>query len=311
MPVPAPLIRPIGPDEVDLFTSFADASPLGIKPPREMYLDGFRRWYRPEWSWVALRGGEVIARVAFTGSPDADRPEVMGSLEIGTRPDRIETGTLLARTAYAAMSGPGERPRYHQFLPVDWHERADCRAAVEDRLTVARNVGLTYLTERLQLGWVAATGLPPRAGRLAFRPPADDAAVLDLVGRTFTGTLDSRTRREAESRGLDAAVRSFVDELPDSRPLWRLGYDAAGACVGLVVPDLGAGRWGPDIAYLGVLPEHRGRGYAGDLLVEASHLLVERGAEDIGATTDVGNVPMAAAFARCGYEIVDRLIVHV
>jgi len=309
--VPAPLIRPIGPDELDLFTSFTDASPLGIKPPREMYLDGFRRWYRPEWSWVALRDGEVIARVAFTGAPDADRPEVMGSLEIGTRPDRIETGTVLARTAYAAMSGPRERPRYHQFLPVDWHERADCRAAVEDRLTVARNVGLTYLTERLQLGWMAATGLPPRAGRLAFRPPPDDAVVLDVVGRTFTGTLDSRTRREAERHGLAVAVWSFVDGLPDSRPLWRLGYDAAGACVGLVVPDLGTDRWGPDIAYVGVLPEHRGRGYAHELLVEASQLLAERGAEEIGATTDVGNVPMAAAFARCGYEVVDRLIVHV
>ena len=275
-----------------------------------MYLNGFRRWYRPEWSWMALRDGEVIARVAFTGPPDADRPEVMGSLEIGTRPDRVETGTALARTAYAAMSGRGERPRYHQFLPVDWHERADCREAVDDRLTVARNVGLDYLTERLQLGWVAATGLPPRADRLTFHPPVD-AAVLDVVGRTFTGTLDARTRREVERRGLDAAVRSFVDELPESRPLWRLGYDAAGACVGLVVPDLGTARWGPDIAYVGVLPEHRGHGYSYELVVEASQLLVERGAEDIGATTDVGNVPMAAAFARCGYEIVDRLIVHV
>ena len=31
--------RPIGPDELDLFTSFADASPLGLKPPLAMYLD--------------------------------------------------------------------------------------------------------------------------------------------------------------------------------------------------------------------------------------------------------------------------------
>lgn len=307
--MPAPLVRPIGPDEVDLFTSFADASPLGLKPPREMYVDGFRRWYRPEWSWVALRDGQVVARVAFSGAPDADRPAVMGSLEIGTRPDRIETGTALARTAYAALAGPGEGPHYHQFLPLDWHDRADCRAAVEDRLTVARAIGLTYLTERLQLGWVAATGLPPRAGRLSFRAPADDAAVLDVVARTFTDTLDSGTRRNSERHGLAATVRSFVDGFPRSRSLWRLGYDARGACVGIVVPDLGAERWGPDLAYLGVLPEHRGHGYADDLLVEASHLLVEQGAEDIGATTDVGNVPMAAAFARCGYEIVDRLIV--
>jgi hypothetical protein len=62
--VPAPVIRPIGPDEVDLFTSFTDASPLGLKPPLAMYLDGLHQWYRPEWSWVALGDGQVVARVA-------------------------------------------------------------------------------------------------------------------------------------------------------------------------------------------------------------------------------------------------------
>jgi hypothetical protein len=29
------------------------------------------------------------------------------------------------------------------------------------------------------------------------------------------------------------------------------------------------------------------------------------------AATDVSNTPMAAAFARCGYMVVDRLMVHV
>ena len=118
----------IGPDEVDLFTSFADASPLGLKPPLEMYLDGLHQWYRPEWSWVALRDGQVVARVAFNGPPDAKLPFAMGSLEIGTRPDRVETGVALVRTAYAAMTGGGTgeggRPEYRQFLPVDWDQHA-------------------------------------------------------------------------------------------------------------------------------------------------------------------------------------------
>lgn len=66
-------IPPIDPDEVDHFLSFADASPLGLKPPREMYLEGLGRWYRPEWSWVALRDGGVVARVAFSGQPAEQR----------------------------------------------------------------------------------------------------------------------------------------------------------------------------------------------------------------------------------------------
>jgi RimJ/RimL family protein N-acetyltransferase len=89
----------------------------------------------------------------------------------------------------------------------------------------------------------------------------------------------------------------------------RLAYDPAGRRVGITVPALRP--WGPDVAYVGVLPEHRGRGYAADLLLEASHLLAEGGATEIEAATDVGNMPMAAAFARCGYVVVDRLMVHV
>ena len=70
------VVRPIGPDEVELFTSFVDASPLGLKPPLAMYLDGLQQWYRPEWSWVALRDGQVVARVAFSGPPEAELPLV-------------------------------------------------------------------------------------------------------------------------------------------------------------------------------------------------------------------------------------------
>lgn len=73
----------------------------------------------------------------------------------------------------------------------------------------------------------------------------------------------------------------------------------------------GQGPWGPDIGYIGVLPEHRGRGYVDDLLLEATHLLDDGSIDDIGATTDVGNLPMAAAFARCGYTVIARLMVHV
>jgi ribosomal protein S18 acetylase RimI-like enzyme len=309
------VVRPITPDRLDLFTSFTDASPLGLKPPLAMYLDGLHNWYRPEWSWVALRDGQIVARVAFGGPPDAQLPLVMGSLEIGTRPDRVETGVALVRTAYAAMtgggSGEGGRPEYRQFLPVDWHEHAGLRAAVADRRRVARRTGLRFLVERVELRWPAESGgaLPPRPGRLAFRPVQDDVEMLAVVRGTVDGTLDAHARRDAARSGADAAARAIVEELSGPRSLVRLAYDPAGRCVGITVPGLRP--WGPDISYVGVLPEHRGNGYAEELLLEASHLLVERGATEIVAATDVDNAPMAAAFARCGYVVVDWLMVHV
>jgi ribosomal protein S18 acetylase RimI-like enzyme len=313
--VPAPVVRPIGPDEIDLFTSFADTSPLGLKPPPEQYLDGLHSWYRPEWSWVALREGEVVARVAFGGPPDAALPLVMGSLEIGTRPDRVETGAALVRAAYAAMTGGGTgddgRPEYRQFLPVDWHEHAGMRAAVGDRRTVARLAGLRFLVERVELRWTAGSGgvPPPRPGRLAFRPVTDDAEVVAVVRGTLEGTLDAHARRDVARLGVEGAARVLAEELPGPRSLVRLAYDPAGRCVGITVPGLRP--WGADISYVGVLPEHRGNGYAAELLSEATHLLVAGGATEIVAATDVGNAPMAAAFARSGYVVVDRLMVHV
>ena len=309
------VVRPIGTDEVELFTSFADASPLGLKPPLAMYLDGLHKWYRPEWSWVALRDGEVVARVAFSGPPDAKLPLAMGSLEIGTRPDRVETGLALVKAAYASMTGGGAgeggRPEYRQFLPVDWREHAGMRAAVEDRRTVARLAGLRFLVERVELRWPAEAGasLPPRPGRLTFRPVEDHAEVLAVVRGTVHGTLDAHARRDVARADADAAARAIVEELPGPWSLARLAHDRAGSCVGITVPGLRP--WGPDISYVGVLPGHRGNGYADDLLLEASHLHVEGGAIEIVAATDVGNAPMAAAFARCGYVVVDRLMVHV
>jgi ribosomal protein S18 acetylase RimI-like enzyme len=313
--VSALVVRPIGPDEIDLFTSFADASPLGLKPPLATYLDGLHQWYRPAWSWVALRDGQVVARVAFSGPPEAELPLVMGSLEIGTRPDRVATGVALVRTAYAAMTGGGTgeggRPEYRQFLPVDWREHAGMRAAVADRRRVARLAGLRLLVERVELRWPAELGaaLSPRTGRLAFRPVGDDAEVLGVVRGTLEGTLDAHARRDVARSGVEAAARAIVEELPGPRSLVRLGYDPAGRYVGIAVPGLRP--WGADVSYVGVLPEHRGNGYAHELLLEASHLLVEGGATEIVAATDVGNTPMVAAFARCRYVVVDRLMVHI
>ena len=52
----------------------------------------------------------------------------------------------------------------------------------------------------------------------------------------------------------------------------------------------------------------RGHGYAYDLVVEATHDLIGYGAEQIVAGTDVGNVPMAKAFAKAGYPVTQHRI---
>jgi ribosomal protein S18 acetylase RimI-like enzyme len=71
--------------------------------------------------------------------------------------------------------------------------------------------------------------------------------------------------------------------------------------VGLVTLD------NPDesayISFIAVIPDHRGNGYANDLVRHGTKLALEAGwGPPIRAQTDLINVPMRAAFTRHGYE---------
>ena len=59
--------------------------------------------------------------------------------------------------------------------------------------------------------------------------------------------------------------------------------------------------YNPIIAYLGVVPAHRGHGYIADILAEGTRVLAAQDVPYIKASTDLGNVPMAAAFHRAGW----------
>lgn len=79
------------------------------------------------------------------------------------------------------------------------------------------------------------------------------------------------------------------------------------AVCGFVIPS--ATRSGPNIGYMGVVPEARGHRYVDDLLAEATSFHAQRGAAQISATTDITNLPMAAALARHGYVPSERRLV--
>jgi RimJ/RimL family protein N-acetyltransferase len=128
--------------------------------------------------------------------------------------------------------------------------------------------------------------------------------IFDVFRRIHQGSLDAHVRRTVARSGLDAAVQEELDYLrwmPSPRDWWRLAYTPAGELVGLSAPGRNYGD--PVIGYIGVVPEHRGHGYAYDLLVEATHMLAGEGVDRIVAGTDQANYPMAATFAKAGYPI--------
>jgi RimJ/RimL family protein N-acetyltransferase len=293
------IIRPLAAGEFDLFATLPDAGLVGFAAFGDTFPEmAARGEYRPEWCWVALRDGVVVARAAWWGGPDDTAPIALDWFDFTDAPAAVR----LLRTAPL-------RTDYCLKLPPGWRADPAVRAEATARLDALAEVGFTPLVERFRYCWTQACGLPSRPERLRFRPEPDDEVILDVFRRVNTGSLDAHVRRRITLDGLDASAREELDYLnwmPGPREWWRLAYTPAGDLVGLTAPS--ANHTDPLIGYVGVVPEHRGNGYAYDLLAEATHLLAAQGVDRIIASTDMTNVPMANTFAKAGYPVVQHRI---
>lgn len=294
-------LRPLTAGEEHLFLSITEPALVGVQSFGRDYLEtAALGQYRPEWTWVALRDGKVVARAAWWAGPDDDEPIALDWLDFADGED--EAAAELIRKA-------GFDAEYCLLLPPRWRDRPDVRSAAEQRIDVAKRAGMTPFVERLRYRWTPADGLPPRPGRLEFRQEPDNGAIFDVLRRIVVGSLDAHEVRTRDKDGADAAARDemeFLNWMPSPREWWRLAYTPDGDLVGLAVPGRNYG--GPVVGIIGVVPEQRGHGYAYDLLVETTHLLVEAGADEITAETDTTNTPMAANFAKAGYPITQERV---
>ncbi|MFG2052449.1 GNAT family N-acetyltransferase [Micromonospora sp. NPDC048930] len=284
------VIRPLVAGEEQLFDSLADPGLVGRAVLGETYAGG---GYRPEWTWVALRDGVVVARAAWWAGPDDPAPLALDWFDF-TDPD---AGVALLRTAPL-------RAEYSILLPHGWRDDPLVRAQGQARIDAATAAGLRVLVERYRYRWTPECGLPPRPGRLEFRPEPDDAVILDVLRRIGEGSLDAHFRHAAAEHGPEAAAQEDLDLLrwlPSPRDWWQLAWTSDGELAGIIVPA--RNQTHHIVGFVGVLPGQRGHGYAYDLLVEATHRLVEADAQEIVAATDQGNTPMAATFARAGYPV--------
>jgi GNAT superfamily N-acetyltransferase len=256
-----------------------------------------RNEYRPEWTWVALRDDEVIARAAWWGGPEDESPMTLDWFDF-TDPDE---GIEILRQAPFSVE-------YCLALPAEWRKDANVTQAAQARIDAVTQVGMRPLVERCRYTWTPADGLPERPGRLEFRPEPDNEVIVDVLKRIQEGSLDAHKVAALKHMTPDEAARSELADLlwfPGPREWWRLAY-ADGALVGITVPS--RNHTNPVVGFVGVVPEQRGHGYAYDLLVECTHMLVAEGVERIIADTDSTNVPMATTFARAGYPITQERV---
>lgn len=145
---------------------------------------------------------------------------------------------------------------------------------------------------------------PVSIGALTFQSIAEvgETKFINTVMDVTVGTLDKLMAGDAALLGGDMAAREYVDRLKAidfNRDWWRLGYDQ-NKLVGLIIPQKFDETNG-GINYIGVLPQHRGRGYGAALLAEGAHILYGNGLHKIYADIDAGNYPMAIALEQVGF----------
>ncbi|WP_422665225.1 GNAT family N-acetyltransferase [Actinacidiphila cocklensis] len=302
------IVRPIsGPEELGLFTR------LEYVLDDELADDLAAGRRRPGWMWVALRGDRVLARAAWW-SRGGDTPLYLDVFDIADDapdPDRLDVAEQLLRTATAAVLPAGaEPPEYNRFLPPGWRQDTATRQAVEDRMAVLGRTGAQLFVERLRLEWRPGTAVPAGSGRLAFRPVRDTGEITAMMAAVLDGTLDAHSRADlATMTPREAAAAHFDGELAgysSPREWWQVATLPGGDPVGFVLPA--RNDYNAIIAYVAVLPAHRGRGYIDDLLAEGTRVLAAQDVPRIRASTDLGNTPMARAFARAGYVDFERTV---
>ena len=287
--------------DLDLLLDCAVDEPISWADPdrlRPFLKDGH---YHHDRIWVAEQDGRILARAVWWGFPDGDRPLALDCLWVHPSVrDRVALAADLLRHAHEKY---GDAPAYHVFVGNGWRDDPAITAAIAWRWQAGAGAGLTDELERLRYEWTRGMPVPQAPGRLVVRAEADDEAFVEAFTRVAVGTLDHQTRQALATTDPEAQAREDIADyrsLPGDRDWWRLAYTPDGDLAGLALPSANAG--GPVVGYLGVVPEQRGHGYAGDLLGEITRMHAERGAERIVADTDAGNVPMARAFGRAGYR---------
>ncbi|MFJ9695556.1 GNAT family N-acetyltransferase [Kitasatospora sp. NPDC101183] len=314
------IFRPTVESDLDGYLPLIVTGPAGGITPDAYRAKLAGGQYRPAWTWVAegAPGAAPLALAVWWGGPGDALPGALDGVfvreSVGSPAERTALAAELLTAAHAAYAGAGAAvpPEFHLFLPGDWHDRPEVVAEVAWRREAARRAGLPVSLERLRYEWTPSAGLPEPAGRLVFRAEPEDEVFVDLFRRALEDTLDAASHKEAHRLGAEAQARQDVafyrDSMPGERSWWRTARTPGGEVVGFGLPS--RNHTSPVVGYLGVLPEHRGHGYADEILAEITRVLAaETDPQRVLADTDLTNTPMARAFERTGYRTIARRLV--
>jgi GNAT superfamily N-acetyltransferase len=171
--------------------------------------------------------------------------------------------------------------------------------------------GFPFATELILLSRPVSTYQPShRATEFSIQTytPARHAAFSKIVERTYVGTLDcpilARIRGGEESLDAHRATGQFVPHA------WRI-YRTEGRDVGVLILAEHPERDTWEVAYLGVVPEARGRGIGRAILHDALILAKESGRSTIEIAVDSTNTPALRLYHSLSFTDLRRFAVHL
>lgn len=295
-------VRPIARSELAAFARLGAAGALADGLEAEfagMWRSGEGR---PEWCFVAEGEHGAVGRLAIAALPVGCGLATLEHRLLapwlangGDEAQAVARGLLEASVA-ALPPGP---------QTLDARLNAELLPDLDVWRAALESSGLALFQEKQGFLWTDALGPPPPASRLRFRSLAEigRAAYARAMARGIVGTLDRNDRHYVGLCGPDEWGREMLGYLgPGDEGSWLVGEDAGGSLIGYVAvsafaePDTGT------IIHIGVVPEHRGRGFIDELLVAAAHAARARRLRHVLSDVDTENAPMLAAMRRAAHD---------
>lgn len=290
-----PRFRPIQRDGIVEFCAGVSDSALSERLAQDLDAGTVR----PDWCWLAVDHGRVVARHHWWGPAGAAAPIVLVPVDApGDDPDvavalvEHARDELQVRDAWAEITIPGA-------AGDPWRDRPQ-------RVRLLERAGFVFSVDRVRVEWTGGEIEPaPRSDRLGFVPAETltEDELVDLFAAVADDSLDHgmRTEREVIGRTEEARRRvEFLRGYPGIDGRMYVATDADGTVVGYVAAADHDGTG--VIAEIGVAEGSRGRRYVDDLLATGLATLAAAGVARVVADTDLANVPMRHAFARAGFR---------
>jgi ribosomal protein S18 acetylase RimI-like enzyme len=259
---------------------------------------------KPEWVWAAVSNdGEPLCAVAAWGPPARQAPWMLDWLAAPLEHSDLARALVRRATADCKAAGSDEFEAL-LYAPAIVDPPSD--PSVAAAISVFEDAGYSLLVVRRRYDVqtnAASISIPETQLRFEQLEDGADPRLSAVYGEILVNSLDAHDAAALAHASLDEVVRTNLADMLEDDPVssYNLAIDKDDNVVGLAVGSL-RGPVGRGVAsYIGVSHRFRGNGYAAQLLGFITSRLIEAGAVNIIAETDVANVPMAAAFDKVGY----------